>query len=178
MILKGNKVILRPVRKDDYNLIFKWFNDNEIIDKLIGFRLQFSIDDALNWCEMASKTDRKDIKWIIETSDEKPEAIGFVGLYNIDLLNRNAESAIVIGEKSYWGKGMGSESLKLICDFAFNYLGLKLVYAYILSDNEASLNLYKKVGFKEEGVLRKRIFRKGFWHDVILLSIQAEDWGN
>jgi RimJ/RimL family protein N-acetyltransferase len=176
MILKGKEIVLRPVVKDDYRLIFKWFNDKEIIDNIIGFRLNFSMGEALDWCERASRVDDKNIKWIIETIGEKPEPIGFTGLYNIDFINKNAESAIVIGEKSFWGKGIGNKSLTLVCNLAFKYFNLELVYAFILSSNKASLNLYEKIGFKEEGILRKRVYRNRKWHDVISLSIGKEEF--
>ena len=176
MILRGERIILRPVIKDDYVYVFKWFNDKKIIDNIIGFRLSFSMGEALDWCERASRIDDKNIKWIIETIGEKPKPIGFVGLYNIDFINKNAESASLIGERESRGMGIGYEALNLKCNFAFNYLGVELIYGYILSDNEPSLKLYEKIGFKKEGLLRRRVYRNGKWHDVVSLSITKEEF--
>ncbi len=176
MIINGKKIVLRPVEKEDYFLIFKWFNDKEVIDNIIGFRVNFPKEESLDWCEKAGKSNGKDVKWIIEISGKNPTPIGFVALYNIDPINKNAESGIVIGEKSFWGKGIGKEALTLSCDVGFKYLNLELIYAFILSSNKASLALYKKIGFKEEGILRKRVYRNGIWHNVISLSLSLEEW--
>jgi len=175
MILEGIKCFLRPIEKEDGPIVYTWFNDKEIIDKIIGFRFNFSMEEALDWCIKASRESNKDIKWIIESVEETSKPIGFIGLYNIDFINRNTEIAVIIGDKNFRGRGIGEESLKLVCDFAFKYLGLKLISAQILSDNEPSLHLFKKIGFEEEGVLKSRIFRNSIWHDIVLMKLIMEE---
>ena len=174
MIIKGEKILLRPVKKEDYEAVFNWFNQKDVIDNVIGFRSNFSIKEALSWCEKASEQSSNSIKWAIETLTNPDIPIGFTGLYNIDYLNRNAESAIIIGEKDFRGKGISKEVLKIVSEFAFKYLNLQLIYANILSSNSSSLNLYRGIGFEEEGVLRKRIYRNGRWHDIVILSLLNE----
>ena len=176
MVVRGNNCLLRPVSKEDSEWIYSWFNNKEIINRIVGFRINFSLEKAVDWCVRAIREDQKNIKWIIESNEEVSKPIGFVGLYNIDLINMNAEIAIIIGDKNYWGHGIGKESLKLVCDFGFKYLRLKLISAQILSTNEASLSLFKKVGFKEEGILKKRVYRNGTWHDIVLIALLLDDW--
>jgi diamine N-acetyltransferase len=174
MIITGEKILLRPIKKEDYKSVFNWFNQKDVIDNLIGFRPNFSMEEALSWCEKSSEQTSNSIKWAIETLTNPDIPIGFTGLYNINYLNRNAESAIIIGEKNSRGKGIGKEALEIASEFAFKYLNLQLIYANILSSNSPSLNLYKGVGFEEEGVLRKRIYRNGHWHDIVVLSLLKE----
>jgi RimJ/RimL family protein N-acetyltransferase len=176
MILEGSKCILRPVSKDDSIIVYKWFNDKEIIDKIIGFRINFSLEESFYWCEKASRENNRDIKWIIESREKASSSIGFVGLYNVDLINKNAEIAIILGEREFRGRGIGEESLRLVCGFAFKYLGLNLISAQILSSNQPSLNLFRKIGFKEEGLLKNRIYRNGTWHDIVLMRLLSEEW--
>jgi len=176
MIIKENKFILRPVAEEDSTIVYDWFNDKDIIDRIVGFRVRVSLEEALDWCVRASRENDDDIKWIIEPNEEPSKPIGFVGLYNVDLINENAEIAIIIGDKNFWGRGIGEKSLRLVCDFAFKYLGLKLISAQILSDNEPSLSLFRKVGFKEEGLLKSRIYRNGIWHDIVLMRLILEEW--
>ncbi|MCW1309836.1 MAG: GNAT family protein, partial [Candidatus Nanoarchaeia archaeon] len=115
------------------------------------------------------------IKWMIDVMGNEFRTVGFIGLYNIDLINKNAEVGIIIGDNNFRGKGIGTEALKLSCDFGFKYLGLRLIYAYILSSNTISLNLFKKNGFKEECIMHNRVFRNGLWHDIYVLTLEKED---
>lgn len=176
MILKGNNVILRPVNERDSQIVYKWFNDDEVIRGLVNIRAQMSLKEAYDWCERAARSSSESIKWMIEIKDKPSITVGFTGLYNIDFTNRNAESAILIGDKRYWGIGIGYESLKLKLDFSFKYLGFKLVYAFILQSNKASIKLYEKLGFEREGLLRKRIYRDNKWNNLILLSLLKSKW--
>jgi len=178
MILKDGSVILRPVEEKDSLLIYRWFNDEDIVKGLVNVRVQMSLKEAYDWCDNAARQRNKDIKWIIEVKNRVNMIVGFTGLYNIDFVNKNAESAILIGNKNYWGMGIGQKALKLKINFSFDYLGLNLVYAYILQNNEASIKLYEKLGFEKEGVLRKRVYRYGKWNDLVILSLLRSKWKN
>jgi len=169
MIIEGERVLLTHVEKDDSVIVFKWFNDEETLDSIVGFRPCFTSEDALKWSSSAS--DFKTIKWIIRSKDSR-EPLGFTGLYNIDFVNRNAESAIVIGEKHFRGKGLAKEALTLVSNFSFDYLNLKIIYALIISSNEASLRLYKSIGFEEQGILCKRILRNANWLDLVYVALE------
>lgn len=96
-------------------------------------------------------------------------------LTGINYINRTAESHILIGDKSCWGKGYGSEALTEILKFAFNELGLNRVEARINSDNGASLHLHKKLGYRQDGVLRQALYKCGRFKDVIVMSILKEE---
>ena len=107
---------------------------------------------------------------------ENDKYIGNIYLTDIDYKNRNAGYSIIIGEKEYWGKGLAKESLMIILTHAFINLGLVRVYARYLKDNLASINVAKKCGFKEEGILRKAVFKNGEYHDLNIMSIIREDF--
>lgn len=169
MIIEGERVLLTPEEKDDSVIVFKWFNDKEILDSIVGFRPCFTTEDALKWSTCAS--DFKTIKWIIRSKDSR-EPLGFTGLYNIDFVNRSAESAIVIGDKQFRGKGFAKETIVLVSNFSFDYLNLKIIYAWIISSNEPSLKLYKSLGFEEQGILRKRILRNANWLDLVYVALE------
>lgn len=101
--------------------------------------------------------------------------IGNVYLTDINYINRTAESHIMIGNTSYWGQGLGSEALKLILRYGFEERGLNRVYAHVNADNEVSLKLHEKCGYKREGLLRQAIFKNGQFKDVVVLSILKDE---
>ena len=110
----------------------------------------------------------------IAYASSKPH-IGNVYLTGINYINRTAESHILIGDKSCWGKGYGAEALTEILKFAFNELGLNRVEARINSDNAASIRLHKKIGYRQDGMLRQALYKSGHFKDVIVMSILKEE---
>lgn len=106
---------------------------------------------------------------------ENDSHIGNVYLTGINYINRTAESHILIGDKASWGKGYGGEALREILTFAFDELGLNRIEARINADNASSVRLHEKVGYRQDGVLRKAIYKCGRYKDVIVMSILKEE---
>jgi len=59
-----------------------------------------------------------------------------------------------IGEINERGKGYGYEVLSYFIEFMFNHLNLNRIELTTLTDNEKSIKLYKKLGFKKNGIIR------------------------
>ena len=113
--------------------------------------------------------------YIIEES-EGNTAIGVTSLINIDTKNRNAECIIDIGEKEYWGKGYGTEALKMLLEYAFLELNLHRVSLRVFSFNESAIHIYNKIGFRKEGIMRESIYRNGKWHDIIIMGVLKREY--
>ena len=107
---------------------------------------------------------------------EDHKHIGLVSLTNIDRSNGVAQCSILIGEKSLWGKGLGTEAILLILHHGFYTLGLTRIEARQLLSNRASVRLFEKCGFRIEGVLRKAVFKDGRHRDLNQLSILREEF--
>jgi RimJ/RimL family protein N-acetyltransferase len=88
-------------------------------------------------------TDHSQILWIMD-EDKK---IGTVTLSDIDFITKTAVVGIMIGDTNYWNKGYGSTALELISTYARD-IGLDILKAGILHENIASINCFKKAGFK------------------------------
>ena len=78
---------------------------------------------------------------------------------------------IIIGETDEQGKGYGKEVMELIIDYAFNTLNLNKVIVEVVEYNKRALEVYKKLGFIEEGRLKKHYYADGEYFDVIILAI-------
>jgi len=94
----------------------------------------------------------------------------------MDLVNGNAEISIMIRDNQYWGKGLGSEAILLLSDFAFSERGFNRIWTLILENNIASRRMFEKCGYKTEGVLRQSIYKNGKFQNQVIMSILQEDF--
>jgi len=172
--IEGDNIKLRSLQQNDLENRVRWFNDPQVNKSLI-LDSELNIQDTIKWFQNTINTDtRKD--FVIETSDGK--AIGCIGLRKIDTKNKSACFYIVIGEKEYWGKGIGSSAAGLLLGWGFANLGLNKIWSVVRSENTGSLSMLKKVGFKEEGLLRQEECVKGLMIDVVRLGLLKSEWEN
>jgi RimJ/RimL family protein N-acetyltransferase len=170
--LKGKKVILRPFDiATDFELFFKWVNDPEVIRYLLRLIPTYR-HQQLAWFQ--SLPNSTDIIFSVETI--QGNTIGTIGLENINYLNGTACTWQIIGEKQFRGQGFGTEAKILLLDYGFNTLRLEKINSEIIAANKISLHYNKKLGFREEGVLRNQVFREGKRHDLVLLGILREEF--
>lgn len=84
-------------------------------------------------------------------------------------VTRSAEIGMMIFKK-FSGKGYGTETLKAVCDFAFQRLNLHKLKLYVVAGNKPAERLYEKLGFSEEGYLKHEFFGTGRYWDLRILS--------
>ena len=101
--------------------------------------------------------------------------VGECSVHAIDWRNRVAEIGIAIWRPDDRRKGYGQVALREMEAYAFGYLGLRRVEAWIIEDNLPSLGLFDRHGYKREAVLRQRYREGGVLRDVHVLGLLAED---
>lgn len=104
------------------------------------------------------------------------EEIGFVK-FEIKAINKNAYITYYV-KKQHRGKGLGLVMLKNALKFGFEELNLNRVTAEVYEYNTASNNVLLKLGFKEEGRLRKAKFHKSRFWDIIIYGLLKEEFKN
>ena len=101
--------------------------------------------------------------------------IGNIKLGPINWVHRFADISLLIGDKNYWGKGIATEAIRLISNFAFKVINLRKVKAGCYASNIGSAKAFEKAGFKREGLIA------GLWIidskpiDEILLGLTVTD---
>jgi RimJ/RimL family protein N-acetyltransferase len=134
-------------------------------------------------------SEKKIKEWLEKRSEEvKPERypfairalegdklIGFMGLW-LDLVHSEAWVGIGIGEREYWGKGYGTDAMRLILQYAFMELNLQRVSLGLHAYNERALKSYEKVGFRLEGRTRSDQLREGMRTDTLWMGILRDEW--
>jgi RimJ/RimL family protein N-acetyltransferase len=156
--LYGNLVNLREILIDDAWVITQLLMNYNVSKHLWEAPHPYSIEDALEFIKCANtyfKT-MKALHFAIESkitprTRNKLEFVGTISVKNIDLLNKKADLGYWIGEQ-YWGRGIASECLKLVIDYAFSAeLGMKQLCAYVFPENEASIRVLEKNGMNKIG---------------------------
>lgn len=171
--LQGEKVYLRPFRKEDFEMIFKSVQDKEI-RRLTGTQTFFTMEKIEQAYEsFALDKTRMDL---VIVRNETDEAIGDLALMDIDLLNRNASVRIALNDEKHRGHGFGTEAMKLILEHGFHNLGLHRIGLNVYHYNARAKRSYEKLGFKQEGVIRGELFYEGEFHDNILMGVLADEF--
>lgn len=165
-VLCGDKIVLRPIRDADTELIVKWRNNDRVRNNFI-YRGPFTEAIHNQWMQDKVKTGEV-IQYIIEYGKTP---VGSVYYRDLDYQNNSAEFGIFIGEDNAIGKGVGKESIPLFLTLGFQVLGLHRVSLRHLAQNEIAHRLYLKTGFREEGCFKDLVFLDGQYHDVVFMAV-------
>jgi len=171
--MEGKNVYLRILELSDIPRTQKWISDPDISENL-GYLPVKSLYQQEQWYKSIANDNSRYIFTICLSQTD--ELIGIVGLGLINYISRNASISIFIYDKSYRGMGYGFEALKLLLKFAFESLNLHKVYARISKSNIQSVNIAKKLGFVQEGILREHYYSGGVYHDKISISLLRSEY--
>ena len=172
----GEKIYLRPFSQDDSAYVKRWFDDPEI-RKLTGEVKALSLEETEEFYErLRTSTDRV---WFVIVLKDDDRVIGEAGLLRIFMPWRNTDVSIIIGEREEWGKGYGTETGRLLLNYAFKRLGMHRVSIGVVGFNERALRFWERLGFKEEGIQKDGYLYDGRYSDFIMMSLLENDyWGN
>jgi RimJ/RimL family protein N-acetyltransferase len=154
------------MNEEDTETYVKWLNDFSVTDGLGSSFRNTTIVGEREWIRNNSNT----YQFAIVTL-ENDKLIGSCGIKGIDHVRQCAEVGIFIGDEENRNKGFGTESLKLLIDYGFDYLNLNNIMLKVFSFNERAISCYKKVGFKEIGRRRQSYFLKGQFFDEVYMDI-------
>jgi RimJ/RimL family protein N-acetyltransferase len=176
VVIPGEHIFLSHVRREDVDLIASWFADLELTTYLGAVGMSFTPDQERDWIERTLReTESKTFAIIVR---EAQQPIGSVSLMEINHRHGVATLGIAIGDKAAWGRGYGSEAVRLICDYGFTFLNLYHIRLWHFAFNERGHRAYLKAGFREAGRLRGTFALNGRRYDEILMEITREEFGS
>ena len=172
MNIKGKFVTLRAMTRNDMPMIVDLFNDPEIENLVVGWAFPLSLDQQNRWFDN-HLGDQQSFRFVIETKDDG--AVGIATLAGIDWKNRRADHGIKLLDKAQ-GKGIGTDALMALMRYVFDELQFNRLDGSWFSDNIASKTMYMKCAWKEEGIRREYIFKRGKWRDLVLTGVLKSDY--
>lgn len=172
--LKGENIKLRAIEPSDLDVLYEWENNpaNWIVSNTTAPFSKHVLQKYIANSHL-DIYEAKQLRLMIVRSTPSPgerEIIGAVDLFDFDPLNLRAGVGILIGREEDRMKGIATETLSILCDYAFQSLNLHQLYCNISEDNEASLRLFRKSGFIEIGKKADWLRKDKSWLNVILLQ--------
>ncbi len=163
-------LILRPLEREDLRFVHE-LDNNETV-------MHYWFEEPYEaFVELADLYDRhihdqSERRFIAEVDGER---VGLVELVEINHIHRRAEFQIIIAP-AHQGKGHATQATQLAMDYAFTVLNLYKLYLIVDCDNERATNVYRKLGFCEEGRLRHEFFVGGEYRDVLRMAVFQPDY--
>jgi len=143
-LLKANRTQTSTISRRYEN----WFNDLAVRKYLFPTTPSL-VSDIEVWLRSIADDERYEYWFLVEPITGIH--IGHVGLSNIDFQNRIAEIGIVIGNKEYWNRGLGTYAVNWLIEYAFRERKLTKLRALIHKDNATSIKIFTKIGFVKSG---------------------------
>ncbi len=167
-----NNIQLRAPEPEDIDLLYEWENDPtiwELSNTLVPIsRLtieQFIQDSRLDIYQT------KQFRYMIDLISNKKKAIGTIDLFDFDPFHKRVGVGILIKDVSQRRIGYASDALSVLIDYCFQVLCLHQVYCNISNDNQASLNLFQKIGFVITGEKKDWIQNREKWKNEFFLQL-------
>ncbi|MFJ3235631.1 GNAT family N-acetyltransferase [Streptomyces sp. NPDC086787] len=178
-MIDGELVRLRALRADDAEHHLRWRNDPEVVrwaaaaDPRFGPATVETV--AITFDSMLRLNPRERAVFTVEDRTDG-RVIGVADYRDLDPYASVATLGITIGEREYWGRGHGSETVRLLTDHVFGTFGLHRLELDTWSGNERAVRAFTRLGFREEGRRRSALLVDGRRYDRVLFGMLREEW--
>lgn len=170
---EGERVYLRLPEPKDVDLFTRSLH-HPLIRRLTGQTRVFSRDRVEQWLKQVVDAEDRIFCLIVDQSND--EVVGDVEINQIHFTHRNGNIRIALHEERHFGKGFGTEAMRLMIEYGFGVLNLHRLSLDVYAYNERAINTYKKLGFQQEGVQKEALYYDHQYHDVILMALLRKDY--
>lgn len=175
-IIYGERVRLRGAERSDLDKFVQWINDPEVTAGLSLFLPMSSVDEE-KWFDKVMERPQEEKPLVVDMKEgEGWRMIGNSSFFNFDWVARAAEVGIMLGDKTIWNQGYGTEVMSLLLRHGFETLNLNRIYLRVIAENKRAIRTYEKAGFAHEGRMRQAIYKHGNYNDVLHMSVLREEW--
>lgn len=173
----GEKIGLRLVRMQDCtDRYVTWLNDPEISGHLEAkWHAPYTLEQVEAYVRAELESTRNYLFAIIDRESEKH--IGNIKIGPIDPNHNYAVLGYFIGERAVWGRGYGTDAIRVATRIAFDVLALHYMTAYVADDNAASGRVLEKSGYTLAARFKKKVrAADGTWVDRLGYGLLVDDW--
>lgn len=176
-IWMGKLVRLRPVEPEDWVFFTERETDPEISRLVEKIDFPVSQEALKRWVLNTSLSEPKnhEFRWMIENSNK--EVVGTIITHTCEPRMGTFQYGISILRK-FWSRGYAGDAIKIVLNFFFHELRYQKVNAQVYTFNEGSIKLHQKLGFREEGRVRRMIYTDGTYYDELIFGMTKEEFEN
>jgi len=177
-MIKGKRVLLRPFCDEDWPVVEKWGQSR---DALWGPFQRFQLDHLPSLREAYQQSGlltRQSGFLLIETLKDQ-KVIGFVRYTLLSFPDADLpypEIGCGIGDLEARRQGYAGEAINLLIDYLFDGYPTERIAAFTDVENSPAKHMLAKLGFQQEGILRRTMFRDGRWRDIASYSLLRDEW--
>lgn len=172
MLLKNEILELKPLSLDELNGPYvSWLNDKEVCKYNSHGESIYTKEMAALFIASIQNNPSCEVYAVYCAKSH----IGNISLQNINYKNKNAEIALLFGEKKFWGKGYATQASKMLIKRAFEELGLHRIYFGTHIDNIGMQRVGEKLGFQKEGVFKDAQYKNGKFNDTVQYALINAD---
>lgn len=173
MKIQEDDIKLRPLQLTDAAHLAELANNEKVAGNLRdGFPHPYTLENAKEFIRRCMIGELVHVFAI----DYKGEHVGNISVHpQQDVYRKSAEIGYFIGEP-YWNKGIATQAVQLICEWAFKNLDIVRIHTGVFEFNPASSRVLEKCGFKEEGIFEKSVFKMGkLWNEVRYARLRIQN---
>jgi RimJ/RimL family protein N-acetyltransferase len=153
----------------------RWSRDSEFLRLSDSYPARaISSKEIQEWLEKEESKD--DNHYFAIHTLKEDRLLGDVGLDGIQWNHGDAFMGISLGDREDWGKGYGSDAIRLVLRYAFTELNLQRVTLNVFEYNPRAIRAYEKLGFVHEGHMRRFLNREGRRWDLLYMGITRHEW--
>jgi len=172
--LRGDRVTLRELSRDDAPALTAAFKDTEVGRYIAPPPADFkAFEHFADWARLQRESGTYFCYAVLPDHDQ--QAVGIYQIHQVEPPFKTAEWGFAFA-KPYWGTGLFSRSACVLLDHLFESLGVKRLEARALADNARANAVLRRLGAVQEGRLRRSFLLGGQYRDDVLWSILDTDW--
>lgn len=169
MKIAGRDIFLKLLSPEDVTPAYvEWMQDDDIIHVLESRWMVYTLDTLKAYVQTVNQSSHSFLLGIFAQATGMH--IGNIKIGEINQIHRFGEIGLLIGDKQSWGRGYGTEAIRLATEYAFTELNLHKIVAGIYANNIGSYKAFLKAGYKEVGRLEKHRWYQGQYVDQILVE--------
>ena len=176
MQITTERLVLREFGEDDWRAVLEYQRDPLYL-RYYPWEDRSEADARAfveMFCEWQWEQPRRRFQLAV-VHQENGELIGNCGIRRKPKNDWEADIGYELSPR-YWGCGYATEAARAMVDFGFRELGLQRISSWCIADNVASARVLERLGFTQEGRLRRNEYFKGRWWDTLLYAMLADEW--
>ena len=168
----NDQVHLSEFQSSDKPALIEHLNERQIYEHTLQIPFPYTQDDARRWIALVgaeTEHNQQPVQFAIRNENE--QLIGSCGFNDLQLgASHRGEIGYWLA-RPYWGQGIMTAVVRRACEHAFASWKLLRITAHVFDFNVASVRVLEKVGFEQEGVLRKHLQKDGRYLDAVVYGL-------